>query len=143
MKKVFLLGLLFICATRTIAQKYMLLDSKISLPVIYTDKITPLEKSKGYFPVEKKEVRKFLNILGEISKQLSEKNTKAKEYELGCIKFKGVTFQLARGNKIDYVITSTCDSLRVTMHLCDGKLGNEANEYFVNTWIKYIEAAYK
>jgi hypothetical protein len=41
------------------------------------------------------------------------------------------------------VLTSTCDGIKVSMHLVDAKINNENNAYFVNTWIKYIKNTLK
>ena len=99
------------------------------------------DKIKGFFPVEKKDISKFLAVLEEISVELSaKKNARAKDYLIGCIKFRGITFNLATGPSLDYTIMSSCDGIKIQMHLCDGKLNKADNAYFVNTWIKYIKA---
>lgn len=127
------------------AQKYILLDKAISQPAFYSNKISVSEKYKGFFPVEKKDLGKFIAALEEISKKLSAKKFagKAKEYQIGCVKFVGLVVLLASGDRLDYVITSTCDNIKITMHLCDAKISNENNAYFINTWIKYIKEAMK
>ena len=138
--------LLFICASyQCNAQKYILLDKAISQPAIYSNTISVSEKFKGFFPVEKKDIGKFIEVLEEISKRLSSKKNsgKATQYQIGCVKFTGVLLPLAIGNRLDYVLTSTCDNVRITMHLCDAKINNENNEYFINTWIKYIKSSLK
>ena len=88
---------------------------------------------------------KFLKALKEIENKLSSKPPfgKIKEYEIGCIKFTGRAIMLAAGERIDYVITSTCDNVKISMHLSDAKLSNESNAFFIKTWIKYIETAKK
>jgi hypothetical protein len=144
MKYVFLL--LIICAAhQTKAQKYILLDKAISQPAFYSNHISVSGKFKGFFPVEKKDLSKFLEALEEISQKLSSKKImgKAKSYTIGCTEFIGTAFPLATGERLDYVLTSTCDGIRVSMHLVDAKLNNENNAYFVNTWIKYIKNALK
>jgi len=124
------------------AQKFILLDTHISEPPFYADRITTADKLKGYFPVEKKDLPDFIKILEDISRQLSAKNNSdAKQYHLGCISFNGLTFRLSSGKSLDYVLTSVCEHVKIVMHLCDGKIGNADNAYFVNTWIKYIKAA--
>jgi hypothetical protein len=137
---------LFICAAnQSQAQKYILLDKAMSQPAFYTNQISVSEKSKGFFPVEKKELPKFIQALEEIAKRLSSKKIegKAKQYQIGCIKFTGDAFPLASGERLDYVLTSTCDGIKVSMHLVDAKINNENNAYFVNTWIKYIKNTLK
>ncbi len=55
----------------------------------------------------------------------------------------GKSFSAHYGRRIDYVLTSNCDGVKVTMHLCDAKLSNANNAYFVKTWIKYIRSTIK
>ncbi|MEO6838010.1 MAG: hypothetical protein ABI261_00095 [Ginsengibacter sp.] len=127
------------------AQKYILLDKALSQPAFYSNSISVTEKFKGFFPVEKKEIGRFISALEEISKRLSSKKIsgKAKQYLIGCVRFAGVEIPLASGDRLDYVITSTCENVKITMHLCDAKINNANNAYFINTWIKYIRSALK
>lgn len=127
------------------AQKYILLDQAISQPAFYSNKVSVSEKFKGFFPVEKKDIEKFIETLEEISKRLSSNKIvgKAKDYQVGCVKFTGMAFPLVSGERLDYVLTSTCDNIKVSMHLCDAKLSNDNNAYFINTWIKYIRNTMK
>jgi hypothetical protein len=62
---------------------------------------------------------------------------------MGCTEFRGTAFPLATGERLDYMLISTCDDIRVSMHLVDAKINNENNAYFVKTWIKYIRSALK
>ena len=139
MKYVFIF-LLNCAATQCNAQKYILLDKTISQPAFYSNTISVSEKFKGFFPVEKKEIGKFIEALKEISERLSSKKItgKAKQYQIGCVRFAAVLIPLASGDRLDYVITSTCENVKITMHLCDAKINNENNAYFIKTWIKYI-----
>jgi hypothetical protein len=142
----FIFTFIFICiAFQSQAQKYILLDRAISQPAFYSNKILVSAKYKGFFPVEKKDLQAFLEALKEIAQRLSSKKItgKAKNYQFGCTELNGVAFPLASGEHLDYVLTSTCDNIRIVMHLCDAKLSNEDNAYFINTWIKYIKNAQK
>lgn len=144
MKYIFIL--LFSCITyQGYAQKYILLDKTMSQPAFYSNTISVSEKFKGFFPVEKKEIGRFIEALEEIQKRLSvDKITgKAKQYQIGCVRFTGVAIALASGDRLDYVLTSTCENVRITMHLSDAKLNNENNAYFINAWIKYIKNSLK
>ena len=133
------------CSFQGHAQKYILLDKAISQPAFYSNTILVSEKYKGFFPIEKKDIQKFMEALEEIVQRLSSKKItgKAKNYLFGCTELKGVAFPLASGERLDYVLTSTCENLRITMHLCDAKLSNEDNAYYIKTWIKYIRSAQK
>lgn len=142
----YILIFLFVCmANISQGQKYILLDKTMSQPPFYSNNVSSAEKFKGFFPVEKKDLPKFLSALEEIAGRLSSKKItgKAKQFEIGCTQFKGKAFPLANGERLDYVLTSTCADVKVSMHLVDVKLDNENNAYYVNTWIKYIKNGMK
>lgn len=136
----------FICtASISKAQKYVLLDEAISQPAIYSDHLSEIEKYKKFFPVTVKDVPQFIGVLEQIAARLSEKKVTgpAKDYTVGCAHFIGKVFPLSNGERIDYVLVSDCDGVKVTMHLCDAKLSNANNAYFIQTWIKYIRSSTK
>lgn len=144
MKYIFIF--LFVCnANVSHSQKYVLLDKTMSQPAFYSNTISASEKFKGFFPVEKKDIPKFLSALEEIAKKLSLKKITGapKNYVIGCTQFTSHAFPLASGERIDYVLTSTCADIKISMRLVDAKLNKENNAYFVNTWIKYIKNAVK
>jgi hypothetical protein len=144
MKYIFIL--FFLCASMaTKAQKYVLLDEAIAQPAVYTSHLTDLEKHKKFFPVEVKDLPRFLDVLQTILNGLNQKNVTgtAKNYSAGCAHFNGKIFPLASGGRIDYILSSDCEGVKVVMHLCDAKLTNANNAYFIKTWIKYIRSNMK
>ncbi|MDQ6901702.1 MAG: hypothetical protein M3139_01675 [Bacteroidota bacterium] len=137
----YILLVLFACTfANSHAQKFALLDMHLANPIKYSNKVTSNDKFNSLFPVEKKMLPEFINTLKEIEKRLLSKEIikDAKQYEMGCIKFTGVIVPLASGERIDYVVTSSCDNVKIAMHLCDAKLSRTTNGFFVKTWIKYI-----
>jgi hypothetical protein len=143
--KFFLFFFAFLVSVNCSAQKYALLDQHLAQPVIFTDKITSTDKFNDLFPVEKKMLPQFIDALQEIENKLSTKRPfgKAKQYEVGCAKFTGIAVPLAAEERLDYVLTSTCDNVKISMHLCDAKISNGSNIYFIKTWIKYIQSYIK
>ena len=138
--KYFLLTIILFFSVTVKAQKFVLLDEHIAAPVKYANTVTSADNFYDFFPVEKKLLPQFLKILEEIKDQLSLKESnKIKNFELGCIKFKGILISLASGQRTDYVLTSACDNVKISMHLCDAKFTNDINAYFITTWIKYIQ----
>ncbi|MDQ6845261.1 MAG: hypothetical protein M3Z92_13075 [Bacteroidota bacterium] len=127
------------------AQKYALLDTHFAQPITYTDTITPMDKLHRLFPIEKKMLPQFINALLEIEDRLSSKETSGelKQYKFGCIEFAGRTVPLASETRIDYVLTSNCDNVNILMHLCDAKISNGSNLFFIKTWINYIQSNLK
>ncbi len=137
--KLFLLLFVFTCSANVKAQKYALLDKRLAQPITYTNKVTSNDQFNGLFPVEKKWLPQFIKDLEEIKNKLSSKGSfEAKQYTLGCTKFTGVKVSLASEDRLDYVITSNCDGVKISMHLCDAKMTNAGNLFFIKTWIKYI-----
>ncbi|MEP6583617.1 MAG: hypothetical protein ABJA90_05105 [Ginsengibacter sp.] len=141
----FVLIFLSLFLANTYGQKFALLDKSLAQPVVYTDQVTQTGKLNGFFPVENKSLPQFLKALGEISQKLSTHGPlgEVKQYQIGCIKFTGLTISVASGDRLDYVITSTCANVRKSMHLSDAKLSNENNAFFINTLIKYINSSRK
>ncbi|MGN6249899.1 MAG: hypothetical protein ACTHNG_16220 [Ginsengibacter sp.] len=144
MKYIFIIVALC-AATGTKAQNYMLLDESISQPAVYTNHLNEMAKYKKYFPVAVKDLPEFLKVLEEIDGRLSEPKVTgpAKNYKIGCVEFTGKVFPLSSGERIDYVLSSDCENVKIRMHLCDAKLSNSDNAYFVKTWIKYIRSTMK
>ena len=143
--KFFLFFLTFFVSVNCKAQKYALLDQHLAQPVTFADKVTSADKFNDLFPVEKKMLQQFIDVLQEIENKLSTRKPfgKAKQYEVGCVKFTGITVPLSAEERLDYVLTSTCDNVKISMHLCDAKISNGSNSYFIKTWIKYIQSNYK
>ena len=144
--KFFLLFFILFGSVNCEAQKYALLDEHLAQPVIYSNTVTTTDKFNGFFPVEKKMLPQFINTLEEIESKLSSKGGplgEAKQYEVGCAKFSGITVRLASEARLDYVLTSSCDNVKISMHLCDAKISNASNVYFIKTWIKYIQSYLK
>jgi hypothetical protein len=123
------------------AQKYALLDQQFIHAVTYTDVITSSDKFNNLFPVETKMLPEFIKALKEIAERLTSKKPfdNLRQYEVGCIRFTGNMITLSTGPRTDYVITSTCGNVRISMHLCTARETNSTNAFFVKTWIQYIE----
>lgn len=143
--KPLLLFIILFASVNCKAQKYALLDQHLAQPVRYADNVTSTDKFNDFFPIEKKMLQQFIGSLQEIETKLSSKVPfgEPKQYEVGCSKFIGINVRLASEERLDYVITSTCDNVKISMHLCDAKISNASNIYFIKTWIKYIQSYLK
>lgn len=126
-----------------VLKKYALLDKSMMKPVTFTNKYTTLDKTQGLFPIEKKDLKEFVKALETIAADLSSPNRikVARQFKIGCTRLNGKILALDRGDKFDYVLTSTCGGFDVSVHLCDFSLSPQNNLYFVQTWIKYIKAS--
>ena len=144
MKFIFTLAILIMASGGAMAQKYALLDKTMMKPVSFTNSYSQIDRKQNLLPVEKQQLKKFVKALEEIAANLSSpaRMKEPKQYKIGCTKFEGKLLSLARGDKLDYVITSNCVGYSISVHLCDFNLGKENNLYFIKTWIKYIKASY-
>lgn len=144
--KHFLPALGLLISTICSAQKYVLIDKKMSLPVSYINTVTLEHSYRNFFAVEKEKIRQFLSEMGKISAILVDKS-KAKpdhlDINIGKTRILGVKIQLAAEERLDIVLTTDCDGTKINMHLSDAKISNANNAFFINTWIKYIKGSLK
>ena len=127
------------------SQKYVLIDKKMVMPLSYTNTVTLEHSYKNLFAVEKNKIHDFVAELEKIAAQLNDKKHKpeAIDYSLGQTHFFGVKIPLATEERLDVVLTTDCDGTKITMHLCDAKISNANNAYFITTWVKYIKSNLK
>lgn len=141
--KYFIFTILLLYFQHCPAQKYALIDKQMSLPVIFTNTVTVQNNYAGYFAVEKDKLQQFIIAVEKIAQQISDsKKSKSKpkpfKFTLANITFTGVNISLKDEERLDVMIVSTAGATKSTMHLCDAKLNNSNNAFFVNTWAKYI-----
>lgn len=139
--KSFILPVLLLCFYFSPAQKYALLDKQMSLPVMFTNTVSMQNNYAGYFAVEKDKLTQFVEAIEKIGQQIADiKKTKPKAFKfiLANISFTGVCIALKDEERLDVVLISNAGDIKSTMHLCDAKLNNLNNAFFVNTWAKYI-----
>ena len=128
------------------SQKYILLDKQMSAPVAYTNNVTLQQSYKDYFAVESDKIHPFIAAVEKIAAQLG--NTKKPlpemfDFYVGKTRFYALKVPLAKEKRLDVVLTTDCNGTKVTMHLCDAKISNASNAYFINTWLKYIKTSIK
>lgn len=135
--------LLFILLSSVLsAQKLLLIDKKLTLPLKYTNSFTTQDKLNGYFPVEYGSKIKFIDEVEKILKLLQTKAAKKPEtyiVDVGATSFKGMRIPLSEEERMDIIMSTSIDGSKTTMHLCDAKLSNANNAFFITTWLKYIK----
>jgi hypothetical protein len=146
--KIILYALLFTLTLSgfSYSQKYVLLDKQMSQPVSYTDKVTMEHSYKNLFPVEREKIHQFVAELEKLGADLGNPKKPLPEtfdFNVGKTQFRGLKVGLAKENRMDIVLTTDCDGIKVPMHLSDAKISNANNAYFINTWVKYIKSAIK
>ncbi len=128
------------------AQKYLLIDKTMSLPVSYSNTITAEDNLKGYFPVEKIKIHEFINEIDKIARLLTDSNTKKPEafkFSIGSTTFNGLKVPLAVEERLDVTLTTDYGASKISLHLSDPKMSNARNAYFINTWLKYLRSQVK
>lgn len=143
--KIFLLFFSFWITNNCTAQKYILLDKQMILPIVYANNITPEQTYRGMFPVEKSSIKRFLQEVEKISKHLTGKTeaSDAFEFTVGCTTFRGLKVPLKDEERLDVVLQSKCGNSKISMHLSDSKSSNSKNAFYINTWLKYIRGSLK
>jgi phosphoribosyl 1,2-cyclic phosphodiesterase len=128
------------------SQKYVLIDKRITSPVSYTDAVTLEHSHKNLFPVENSQVKRFISELEKITEFLTDPKKpkpQAFDYNIGKTRFVGLKVSLLKEERLDVVISTDCEGIKIFMHVSDSKNSNARNAYFINTWIKYIKSSVK
>jgi hypothetical protein len=144
--KYFVFALLILCSGFSYPQKYILLDKKMSVPVSYTNRVTLAQTYQELFVVEAVKIHEFIAEVEKISALLTNHKKQKLEsfsFNIGKTTFIGLKLPLAAEERMDVVITTNCDGIKSSIHLCDPKLSNANNAFFINTWIKYIKSYIK
>ena len=139
MKYFLLLG--FLLATSIgIAQKYVLIDKKLLKPVEYTDNVTLEHSYRGYFAVEKSQVKQVIAQVEKIVQKLKSTNQleDSFNFKVGSTTFTGLRIPLAKEERYDVVLSTDCGQVKSLMHLSDANISNATNVYYINTWLKYL-----
>jgi hypothetical protein len=123
------------------SQKYALLDKQMAQPVTFANTITMQQSFAGFIAVEKEKLSDFVTALDNIAKQLhNAKKVKPEAFKLTVANttFTAIKIGLKEEDRLDVVLVSNVGAVKSSMHLCDAKISNENNAFFVNTWAKYI-----
>ncbi|MBA2248864.1 MAG: hypothetical protein H0W12_01575 [Chitinophagaceae bacterium] len=129
----------------TFSQKYALVDTKMILPVTFTDVVTLEHSYKGYFAMERNDIHPIVAKVEEIAKKLADKKNKGQgfSYTVGNTTFTGIIIPLIKNERFDIVLTTDCGMVKTKLHLCDPKISVESNLFYINTWLKYVKSAIK
>jgi hypothetical protein len=144
--KHFLPALLLLITGVCQAQKYVLIDKKMSQPLTYTNSVTLEHSYKNLFAVEKDKLPQFIAQLEKVVTILADKKKpkpESMDVMIGKTRFAGIKIPLSAEERMDIVLTTDCDGTKVNMHLSDAKISNANNVFFINTWIKYIKGYVK
>ncbi|MEO6327937.1 MAG: hypothetical protein ABIO55_03355 [Ginsengibacter sp.] len=140
MKHFFYVAFLFF-STYCSAQKYVLIDKNMILPVTYTNAVTAQDNFKGYLPVTKENIADFVAEVEKIAQLLSDPKAKKLEttqFKIGSTAFHIIKVSLNAEERMDIVLTTNHETGKSTMHLCDAKRSNTDNAFFISTWLKYL-----
>ncbi|HUS03120.1 MAG TPA: hypothetical protein VMY77_15385 [Chitinophagaceae bacterium] len=137
-----LLTALFLLLTGfTYSQKYVLIDKSMTQPITYTNSVTLEHSYKKLFAVENDKINQFITEVEKIVALLRDKKkTKPQtlEFYVGKTKFSGLKVPSSGEERLDIVLSTDCNGIKLYMHLSDSKITNAKNAFFINTWVKYI-----
>lgn len=123
------------------AQQYALIDKKMASPVIYTNSVKQQDNFNGYFAIEKDKLNAVISEIEKISKMLTGKNQKESfNYKIGNTTFTGLRIALAAEDRLDVVLITDCGDVKTILHLCDAKISNANNAFYITTLLKYIRS---
>ena len=83
----------------------------------------------------------FVTALEKIAQQLTDsKKSKPQPFKftIGSATFTGLKIALKDEDRLDVMLSSNVGAVKSTFHLCDAKINNTNNAFFVNTWASYI-----
>ncbi len=106
------------------AQKYVLIDKTMSLPIIFSNTITTENNLKGYFPVEKIKINEFITEVDKIARLLADSNKKKPEalkFNIGSTTFNCFKVPLTIEERMDVILTTDYSTSKITMHLANAK----------------------
>ncbi len=138
-----LFGIFMLCSAYCSAQKYALVDKKMNLPVTYANTLRAADAYKGYFPIEKVNIKKVITEIENIAGLIKDSTKKLPEkldITIGSTTLHGLRVQLSTEDRIDIVLTTSYGTSKSTMHLCDTKISNTSNAFFITTWLKYLRS---
>jgi hypothetical protein len=144
MKHIFLL---FWCLhiLYTNGQKYVLLDKTMTVPPSYTNTVTITDDYRKMFAIEKSNLPAFLSMMDKLNKMLTG------NYPLGVFefsldrntRFSGMKITVKKEDRMDVVLISDCITYKFKMHLCDSRLSNSINSFYIKAWADYIRSNLK
>ena len=138
MKVVFLILFSFLIIN-TRAQKYMLLDKTMSFPATLSNVITIKDEYRNFFAIEKSRVNEFVAAIQKIAKEITSGTIpESFNFYVGATRFYGLKIPLKKEERMDVVLTTDCNGQKISMHLCDGKVSNSSNAFYIKTWSEYI-----
>ena len=138
-KPTLILALLFMSLCIS-AQKYVLIDETMMVPLQFKDCISLKDTYKHIFIVEKTILREFVTHLRRISGQITRNNYHCVNFSVGNTLIRSRIFIIGNESRFDIMLTTCCKDVTVNMHLSDLKYSNVQNSDFINCLAKYINS---
>lgn len=138
-KPVLIIALLFMSLFIS-AQKYVLIDETMMLPLQFKDGVSLKDTYKNIFVVEKSVLREFVTHLNRISGQILRNDGHQINLSVGNTLISYRNFMIGNENRFDIVLHTYCKDVTVSMHLSDPRYSNAQNADFINSWSKYINS---
>lgn len=141
--KIFITLILICTSIIGFSQKYALMDSKLSIPIIYSDSITVEQVKRGFFPFENKNIDTLIGNLLFLKEMLeTRQRAKMESFELHfnntIIKTSRIPY--AYGDRYNSIAESNCDGVIATFNILSHKISNKKNAIKINEILEYFKS---
>ncbi|GAC1384830.1 MAG: hypothetical protein NVSMB45_13120 [Ginsengibacter sp.] len=111
----------------------------MSFPATLANVITIKDEYRNFFAIERSKVNEFVAAIQKIAKEITSGTIpESFNFYVGATRFYGLKIPLKKEERMDVVLTTDCDGQKISMHLCDGKVSNSSNAFYIRTWADYI-----
>ena len=141
MKLLSLLILIFLGLTLS-AQKYALVDRSFKKPILFSDSVTINQVSKGYFPINVKDMDSLFANISYIREQLKGvQRAKFKSYKIksGNTIIQLTTIPHAYGDAYNILLITTANNLNAEYLLSDNQALNKKAVKKLNSFMDFIK----
>jgi hypothetical protein len=141
--KYLLFGLFLIPALAFGQSRYALIDKNMRQPILYTDSVTVEQITKGYFPVENKNVDTLIANLVYLRTMLSKRQrAKMSSFELHASNSVITTMRVpyAYGDRYESIAQSSAGEVKATITLINSKDKNTKSLDHIDALLAYLKS---
>ncbi len=123
--------------------KFALIDKEYKIPILFTDSVSVEQISKGFFPVENKNIDTLIaNIQYLISMLTVRQRAKMESFELRASNtiFKTTRVPFAYGDRYNTMLESVVGELTGKLLLINSEISNKKNAQKLDKLLKYLKS---
>ncbi|WP_132053856.1 hypothetical protein [Pseudocnuella soli] len=132
----------FFASVSCSAQRFVLIDTKMKLPILYTDSLTADQADKGYFPVQLSAMDSLVANLNYLKELLSLRaRAKMESFELHAAStiIKTERVPAAYGDRYNIMARTTVGELQTYMRLTTAENSNSKNRERIERLLSYLK----